>query len=48
MEGIAYANLNLFDLAIEPLTQAYDFTKLNKVPFYIHERAKCYLMENLF
>ncbi len=35
-------------MAIEPLTKAIEFTKLNKVPHYIHERAKCYLLEQMF
>ena len=40
--GIAFANLEFFDKAIEPLSRAIDLSKFE--PCYIHERAKCYLL----
>ena len=40
--GLSYANLELFEYAIEPLTQAIEISTLE--PAYYHERAKCYLL----
>ena len=40
--GIAFANLEFFEKAIEPLSRAIELQKYE--PCYIHERAKCYLL----
>jgi hypothetical protein len=40
--GISYANLELFEKAIEPLSKAIELNKIEAC--YIHERAKCYLL----
>ena len=40
--GISFANLELFEKAIEPLTRAIELSKIE--PSYMHERAKCFLL----
>lgn len=40
--GISYANMELYEQAIEPLTKAIQLMKTEAC--YIHERAKCYLL----
>jgi hypothetical protein len=44
--GISYANLELFEEAIEPFDKVISLNNLE--PVYLHERAKCYILTDKF